>query len=509
MTSLGCEVLGAALPHPDPSDPQTMEAGVRKRFAMKPPDADKTFLRDFSRFVRDWVRKNIPRLEPDCDQSFDSWLLRTNYPDWRKEELREVYGKLEGDIHQRKFKVVKMFMKDECYGEYKHARAINGRCDEAKCIIGPVVKLMEDVLYKHPAFIKHVPVSERPAYVAGFYRPGDRVVVTDYSSFEALFTSELMAACEQQLFKWMVSALPNRRELEKWMKETWMGTNRCENKHFVVSIPGTRMSGEMTTSLANGFSNLMMMSFVCRSLGAEAQGVVEGDDGLFYVRGRVPSEEDFARLGLIIKLAELREAAIGSFCGMIFDEDDKAIIADGMKHLVKFGWGTAQYRRSKQTKRKMLLRAKSLSLAYQYAGCPILNSLAKYGLRVTRGARVDQLIERERNVYLREVLINMPRDEKDIVFKEPTLRTRELYFEVFGVTVQDQLDIERYLDGLNTIQPLSCPAISRNLHADWQHYWYFYVKVPCTGNDPDKPLPLWAPYAGYQPGFCPKKPDGS
>lgn len=209
MTSLGCEVLGAALPHPDPSDPQTMEAGVRKRFAMKPPVADQEFRKRFRSFVRRWVRQNLPRLEPDCDQSFESWLLRTNYPDWRKDELRKVYGEMEGSIHQKDYKVVKMFMKDECYGEYKHARAINGRCDEAKCIIGPVVKLMEDVVYKHPAFIKHVPVAERPAYIDNLYRPGDKVVVTDYSSFEALFTAELMESCEQELFGWMVSALPN------------------------------------------------------------------------------------------------------------------------------------------------------------------------------------------------------------------------------------------------------------------------------------------------------------
>jgi len=237
--------------------------------------------------------------------------------------------------------------------------------------------------------------------------------------------------------------------------------------------------------------------------GAECRGVVEGDDGLYYVRGEPPTVKDFESLGLKIKLAEIRVAEIGSFCGMIFDSREGSIICDALKQMAKFGWASGTYRHSSQKKRKVLLRAKALSMAYQYAGCPILTSLARYGLRVTQGVRVDKFLESERNVYYRELAKNVPKDERDIVWKEVGIATRLLYHELYGVTVEDQLDIEAYLDSLTDLQPLDHKAIIRNCHTHWQLYYSMYVGE-FYDEDCDYPLPLWREYKDFKPEFTRK-----
>jgi len=499
QTSLGCHILGAALPHSDTSDPATSEAGVRKRVFFKPPQSDPKLLKGLRKFVRKYVRKTYVRLAPDTDLSTDTWLANTDYPEWRKEELRAIREEALDSVLKKQTRN-KSFIKDECYGEFKHSRTINGREDPSKIFIGPVIKQIESVVYQDPAFIKHVPVKDRPEYISKLYAPGDRIFVSDYSSFESLFVKELMMACEQELLKWMVSALPNRNELEEWMESTWTGENVLVFKHFTAKVKATRMSGDMITSLCNGFSNLMFVKYLCSLKGADCRGVVEGDDGLYYVRGEPPTIKDFESLGLKIKLQEIRAAEIGSFCGMIFDPDEKSIICDAMKQMAKFGWGSAQYRHSSERKRKVLIRSKSLSLAYQYSGCPILTSLAKYGLRVTRGIRVDEFLARQRNVYQRELARDMPRDEEGIHWKEVGLRTRELYETLYGVCVSDQLLIEQYLDGLNSIEPLDHPAIIRNCTDPWRLYYELYVGT-FYEEDCDHPYPMWHEYDGFTPEF--------
>ena len=499
MTSLGCHVQGAALPHSDNADPGTSEAGVRKRVFFRPPTADNQLVRGLRKFVRKYVRGNYQRLTPDTDLSVQTWLDGTDYPQWRKDELLELYGELSQEELSKLIKN-KSFIKDECYGEFKHSRTINGREDASKIFIGPVIKQIESIVYQDPAFIKHVPVAKRPDYIKALYAPGDRVFVSDYSSFESLFVKSLMISCEQELLKWMVSALPNRQELTQWMESTWTGENLLVFKHFTAKVPATRMSGDMITSLCNGFSNLMFVKYLCHLKGSDCRGVVEGDDGLYYVRGEPPTVTDFEGLGLKIKLAEIQAAEVGSFCGMIFDSDEGSIICDAMKQMAKFGWGSAQYRFSSVRKRMVLLRSKSLSLAYQYQGCPILTSLAKYGLRVTKGIRIDKYLENQRNVYQREVFREMPKDEKDIIWKDVGVATRELYQRLYGVSVRDQVAIEKYLDDLDVLKPLDHPAILGNCADPWVLYYQMYVG-DYYDTDPDYPFPLWRDYVDFKPEF--------
>ena len=110
------------------------------------------------------------------------------------------------------------------------------------------------------------------------------------------------------------------------MKEVLCGKNIVQNRYLDCIIEARRMSGEMNTSLGNGFSNLMFMAFVCEKLGLNCNGVVEGDDGLFAFNGNTPSASDFTKYGFNIKLDVHSEISTASFCGNVFDPEDRQIM---------------------------------------------------------------------------------------------------------------------------------------------------------------------------------------
>jgi hypothetical protein len=486
LVSLGCHVDGVALPHPDPNDPRTMEAGVRYRFARACPARNKTKLIKFRLFVRNWLEKNMTPLECTSDISFKTWLANTNYPEWRKEELRRVHDKVV-NINDPKYFKVKSFMKDECYPDYKHARGINARSDAFKCFMGPFFKLIEDQLYANPNFIKHVPVRDRAEYIYNrLYAVGGVYLATDFSSFESSFEKEFMEACEFELYEYMTQHLQHEETFRLFLKRVLAGVNKCQYKWFLVLLLATRMSGEMCTSLGNGFSNLMLMSFVCAEAGsAEIISVTEGDDGLSRVDGPPPTEKDFSDLGFTIKLEVHEKISTASFCGIVFDEDDKNNITDPRKVLASFGWTSARYAKSRTSKLGKLLRCKALSLAYQYPGCPIIQCLATYGLRVTRKFTLGNVLEdRSLPWWNRQLLAEVLayHDERGIDPRPVGSNSRLLVEKLYNITVEAQYAIENYLNGLNEICPLQIPFIHDLVPFAWTDYWQKYV-APRTLDD--------------------------
>jgi len=501
--SLGCHLKGYACPHPDPHDPLTTAAGVRKRFAFAPPKPKRELIRKLRKFVRSWLRKNLKPLPPESDTSIEHWLENTNYPAWRKAELLETWKNITNIRDPtKKYLKVKSFMKDEVYPEYKHARAINSRHDAFKCYVGPIFKLIEHEVYKNQHFIKHIPVADRPKYIMEkLFRPNATYVATDYTAFESLFTAELMEACEFELYDYMTTHLPQHDDFMGLCRDVLMGRNVCEFKHFVVEVPATRMSGEMCTSLGNGFSNLMFMLFMCDLVGCtDVEGVVEGDDGLFVMNGTPPSVQDFEELGLVIKLEVHRDLNTASFCGIIFDTEDKVNITDPRDVLATFGWCSARYTLARTQIRKALLRCKSLSYAYQYPGCPIIQSLAQYGLRMTRSIDIRRILEKDRTMSMweREQLLEAVAKVGygNVPFVPVKINTRLLVEQQFGITIEHQIMVEKYLDNLGSLEPLDSELLAMYLPMSWGHFYDTYV-LPLDKANPDNPSRVWAKLDGF------------
>lgn len=474
-------------PQPDFSDRDTAVEGVVKRFACQTPMPSRRVLRRLHRFVYKYLRKNFKPIDPGEDASFETWLAETNYPEWRKAELREANTRLCETGLRKKDRKIKSFIKQETYPEFKYARAINSRSDVFKVFSGPFFKLIEKKVFAHGAFIKKIPVADRPRYIMErLAREGCKILETDYTSFEALFRPEIMEAVEMQLYEYMTSARADGREWYNTIHEVLVGENVCHFKNFKVRTRGRRMSGEMCTSLGNSFSNLMFMLFMAEEKGAWTKGVVEGDDGLFAWHGPLPTSADFERLGLRIKLEVRDDVSSASFCGLIFDPQDLVNIRDPRDVLAEFAWVDQRYARARGRKLLALLRCKALSIAHQYPGCPILAALARYGLRVTAGLRIERLVQNSGmfDLWTREKLLQWI--HKDIPDIPVPMRTRELMYRKFGVLPSTQVRLEEMFDLKQDLSPYRIPDL--DVPESWIHYGSLYTF-------PQR-LSCWVEYAG-------------
>lgn len=330
----------------------------------------------------------------------------------------------------------------------------------------PILTHIEDELNKLNCFVKKIPVDERPQYLLDhIHQDGAWILGTDFTSYEASLIKALMEVSELQLYEYMTQLLDNSDWIDT-VKEVLTGINVCKFKEFIISVIAKRMSGEMCTSCGNGFTNLMAIKFCCyKAKTISPKEIAEGDDGVISGFGPKPTKEMFAKLGLDIKLVEYDGVTLGSFCGMIMDPEEKINITDPIDVVLSSGWTTREYRCSKFRKLKRLLKCKGYSYLYQYTGCPIIDSLAKFILRVTK--EVEYLIPNSANAYQREKLAGLFRKYKEkLPMKSPGMATRCLMEKHFQVTVHDQIISEVYLDGLNSIQQMDMPWLFPYINDD-------------------------------------------
>lgn len=455
--SLGPHLVGICMPHADIFDSLSRVLGMWKRVCRKTPAADPARLRKLKKFVQRWCKKHLSPIEVDEDLSFETWLPQTNYSDARKQELRACWEECKGILSPEHLKV-KAFVKDEFYPALKHVRAIMARTDYYKCFAGPLFKAIEKRLFKLDHFIKYVEVADRPRYIwQRMYAPSARYVATDYTAYESHFTRELMDSCEFVLYRYMFGKHADSKSSNAVLR-ILMDRNHVEFKDVFFKFFASRMSGEMNTSLGNGFSNLMFMLFLCKEKGVRTVGVVEGDDGLFRCSD-APTEEDFASIGLTIKIEHHTELNKAAFCKIIFDVQEQTPVTNPLEVLAKFGWSKAIDVGMRHSRKQLLLRAKALSYLAQFPGCPVVQSLSLYVLRCTPNvslAKLEHFIMQNRSfdLYEKERLLNGIRlGDRSVTPVGPG--TRVLVEEVYGLRIADQHAIESYLDNLTTIQPLN------------------------------------------------------
>lgn len=449
--------------------------GLSYRFARKCPSPSTATLRRFQNFVDRFNRQYLNPLSSDVDTSVPTWLLHAPYRATRKRELYELYSGLASDIPEpRARRDVKSFIKDEFYETSKYPRCINSRSDVFKLRVAPIFALIERAVFSLPWFIKHVPVPRRPdVLLSEVHQEGATVIGTDYSCYEACFTKLFMESCELRLYKYMTQNLPDQ-EWYKIVEDGLTGRNFCRFKNLSFLIDATRMSGEMCTSLGNGYANLMAMLFIAEEKKLQSlKGRVEGDDGIFSFFGDCPTEQDFADLGMLIKISKYESVTTGSFCGILSDPDELINVTNPILAMLKFGWTTKEYANAKPKKLLKLLRAKALSLSYSYPGCPILDSLAKYAVRVTNG--VYYKLPNSMSTYEVHEFHRLRSYYNNKVPNVPVgLKTRLLVEKRFKISVTDQFQIEAYLDSLNNLTVLDHPLIMKYCSPVHREYFQKY-----------------------------------
>lgn len=472
------------------SDPLAPIAGFVQRIGKTMPTITPSNL-DFIRSVsRSLAHKHTRPITPEHVASLGGpasleytrslvvwWLERTSYTRRRRDELLKLY-----DTHRevidsilshlsngtrmprrlRKYFDCTSFIKREWYAEEKRPRTINSRSDLVKIIIGPYVKLMESEVYEleengqpRPLgryFFKHVLPDQALNYIATHVqREGCKYVMSDFSSFEGSITARFQGSCEKQLYSHLLSNAPS---FVMKLISHLMG-DRVTMKFPGVTVDATncRMSGEMYTSLGNGFTNLVLMHCIMRKMGGQTElndnvrGVVEGDDGLFAVKPEFDC--DTARklaseFGFDVKLKEVPNVFQASFCGKIFDLKSGALLADPFRALAVCGWVFDSTKLSEK-RRRLLTAAKGYSMRCLNAGCPILAVVAETLIRVGNvdlTSLSDFIRESDCfNYWTREqALYSLGVD------RTPITDSARLSFEaLYGICPRMQLEVERVI----------------------------------------------------------------
>lgn len=415
----------------DSNDPKTQIAGIIKRMGRELPPLDLAEVAKFKQFVNQWLLRNLTPL--DTVLTFEEWLESTSYTLSRKNELRRELAKCNGKPTKKQCRSIASFMKTESYDEFKLPRGINSRHDAFKAYSGPFFKSIEKEVYNLPQFVKHIPVADRPKYIKDYLVAAHaQYMVTDYTSFEASFTPEVMDACECQLYNYMLSKFP---EDAKLIVDTIKGQNHG-SMHCGVSykLKGRRMSGDMCTSLGNGFTNLMIFEFLMQ--GREARILVEGDDGLaaIYDQNPLPTKEQYEKLGFVIKIEKVDDPMLASFCGCICPGG--VIVRDPRSVLSTFAWTSTNVNAAYKMQMQ-LLRAKALSLAYEMPHCPILRAMADRALVLTRGFSPRFVADGYHDISC------IPKDEKGLVASAVPLEARQFYSDRYNIDPTVQLIVEK------------------------------------------------------------------
>lgn len=486
----GATMVGACLPHPHLKDVKGLIQSNVKRIMGEHPNPDPDLYKEIYAFVQRYVQRYQP-LSRDQDFSIEGWLDKTNYTVQQKVDIRRDYEECLGRVDDTRTRMnntnPRCFQKDEFYDSFKYYRSIFARPNAFKAMAGPLFKHIEKVVFSDPHFIKQVPRTEWARELRdNLVREGRKYVSTDYTAFESQFRDFVMRAVEFQLYMHMTQFTPGYIAFLELLTII-VGKQRCQFKWFDVIVIACRMSGEMCTSLGNGFSNLIFFSFVMEKCNiTDWDGRFEGDDGLAgFVYPADPQDiRMFERLGLTIKLLVHKKLATASFCGQVFDDYELISVADPIKLLLKLGWSNVRYFRSRSSKRKALAKAKAMSLLYQYAGCPVITRACLWVLRNTVHIDVRSVTkafsEYERTQF-EQVQLHLPK-ALEVANQEPGPNTRNLVAELYNVSINDQLHLEKMFDDMGELRPYSSHTFSHLLSEESQFYFKNYARVIDTND---------------------------
>lgn len=442
---------------------------------------------EFQHFVYIYVKTHYEPLEYfpiNLETANEFWLNPCkHYTVKRKNVLRSYISEyLEKGLGQFKedhknFYACMSFIKREFYSEVKTARIINSRSDEFKALCGAHIKLIENAITHNEHFVKTTTLATRAKRMKEIIDKYQYVVETDYSSFEGTQSCEFHQACEAVLFKHMLAnnievwsiirPIFRRDHLEKCIS---MPSQRRE----FMTFEGSRMSGDLWTSLGNGFSNMMVFLFTLHRMSRlgmlnvtqdrpiDADWLCEGDDGYFAANVDFSAmfEQTATDLGLKMKMDHGQDINDVSFCSTCVGPGGLPV-PNFWRLLEKFGWvfedEIITHYTDKPTKAEMnLLWSKTLSLNASSQGIPILQPLSVRLAKIIKNHRVCKkwfsYWEIEQFGVLEWTIQEIP----------ITMEMRHFFAQRFGVSVEKQFEVEKLISkmtNVRTVLPLIRPSV--------------------------------------------------
>lgn len=490
LVSLVCHVVGAVNFWPDISDSNSAMMGVLKRIAAEMPSIDVNLYEEFFEFSKIWINENLKDciIPLDEDMTVPTWLEQTTYKKVRKQQLHEESEKK--PFCENKDFTVKQHTKHESYSQPKHFRGIYSRVDFFKTKIGPFCFWIGKKFFALKWFVKNLPMTDRARFIYERYCPDWlKISSNDFTSFEATFVLLLMMI-ELYFYEFCLQLRPEKDEIMKLLRRAKTLRSFIVSKWFIFSLIAKRFSGEMDTSLMNSLMNLLFILFLLFKSG-ETKAIVdafpptvEGDDSVFAHTVDL-DESILLRLGANAKILHHDNLSDAQFCKIVFDEVSLAIVADPLESLLNFGYTGLLYLNASIHTHHSLIRAKAMSMLYTYPECPILRNLALYGLRVTQHITWKSVFKTFKNVpmYKKEKLLEAFNARHSLVLTGViSIASRLLVESKFFIPVGVQIDIEKYLDSLMLVQPLTIPHLS--LFCDKEKFDHFeQFSVHCKYRD--------------------------
>lgn len=452
---------------------------VFKRLLKKPPDIK--YYKDQKNFVRNLLYNTVTPLEPHELMTYPEFRESIPHPEWRKlqlDEALEEYPKTSPKSHSS----IKSFIKREMFLEPKIPRSINARCDKAKVKYGPMVKSIERKFYDELGyFAKHIPPIDRPRIIKERFSHFQHIYCSDYTAFESHMTPRMMRVNESQFIRYMMQyANP---KLAKQYIRMLEGKNVPKSSALSVSVYGVRQSGEMSTSLSNGFTNMASIIYMLwRKLGRpnlssekfwnQFDLLIEGDDALIGYNGEFElTEADFSEVGLTSKIEKHRTIETTRFCQIAFQQDDMKPIADVRRSIQKIFFTMAQGFKGKLSKMLQFQQAKARSLLYEFPACPVVTSIGKALLRLSAGAEPIFEDNWKHKPSLTEI-------EKLIAENKFSMKSRIFVEQTQNISIQTQLEIEKLFDELKENRVLNLDKYNLFPPSVARDYCKFVENVP-------------------------------
>lgn len=418
------------------------------RFARQMPTGDAPTVNHFKEFATRCIVKLFSPPQKDSLPTFEAWLARSSYSGGRKTYLARLHRELV--IMDYELTKNDSFLKAEVYQTTaKLPRGINSYSDASKTVLGGLFHCVDKATFVSRFFVKNSDPRTWPERCAQLFGES-RVISTDFTSFEAHHTGSF-AWIVHYWFSYMTSALPIPGNIRTLVKRLMLGRNIIKFGHVNVECDQRLMSGALWTSSANGVLNLLIHLYLASravfGVGdvdvmsewatSSAQGLVEGDDGLFTDYGQ--SDDVALSLGCILKVERHERFEGAGFCGIVCDRDEMQIVKDPIKFLRNFFVLPARYRFSGATAHDQLLRAKAMSYYYMFRNCPIIGPVCKAILdrtsAVTARSTGGSWIENWLDAAVKDRVWNQQ--------PEVGMASRQLVERTFGVSIEEQLAIER------------------------------------------------------------------
>jgi len=407
-----------------------MKVGVSARVLRDTPIDGCALKYEIAEFVNRVLKEEFPRVSP---LEWDDYISHTSWTDEQKAEITLAHDALrDGTPSVRDRRKRKAFQKVERYLEYKPPRCIMAPLNSVKAFMGPAIAAVERVVFALEPFIKHVPVPDRPAKIVGLKRAGLRYYSTDFTAFESHFTPEIYGLFECALYR---HCLHDWKHVET-LCQIVSGWHVIKVNNIKAVVKGRRMSGDMCTSLGNGFTNYMLARFLMERQGCDFSGFVEGDDGIF-ATSAVLTKELYQQCGFTIKIEEIDDPCRASFCGMICTESAQSIV-NPVKWIIGMNWSHTMIYSGDQ-KQLALLKGKCMSAIYEAPSCPVTSVIARSLLK--RLTSLDAIYVDDQ--YHDRVPVEFrQRTFEQLPAFQPTMDTRALYELEFGVSISSQYLLE-------------------------------------------------------------------